>query len=195
LVPFRIIPDDTARTNFMNRNTVIFIGISLCSVFFMTGCKSQDRTGNQKPAVFQKRINEFVYDSFGFEFDKTRSDIIKTMGRPARIAEKKVTNIHDPAQVDSEYVLFYAGLSIKIYEVSQTGKEIVTDISITTDQYKLKWGLRVGCSQDEVKRVLGEPHEKKDLVYVYEADEAPSIVVFFFRDGNVTSIDWEFYYD
>ncbi len=174
---------------------VLFVTISLCRVFFLTGCKSQDGIIYKDLEDYQERINEFVYDGYNFDLGKTRYDIIRTLGRPIRITEKEVDNIHDPAQIDNEYIFFYTGLSIRIYEVSRTGKEIVTGMSITSDQYELKWGLSVGCSQDDVKRVLGEPHEKKSNVYVYQTDGAPSSVFFFFRESKVYMVDWGFYYD
>ena len=105
----------------------------------------------------------------------TRSEIIRALGTPIRITKKEVINVHDPEQVDVKNVLFYDGLSIKIYRVSETGREIITGISITADEYKLKWGLSIGCTQDDLKKqfiddyfkpflTLGERAKAKDLL-------------------------------
>lgn len=145
--------------------------------------------------VFQNKINEFVYDGFDFKLGRTRSEIIKALGRPIRITSKEVINVHNPEKVDVKNVFIYEGLSIKIYRVSENGREIITGISVTSDEYKLKWGLSVGCSQGDLKRQLGEPFEKMSDTYVYQTDEAPSIVVFYLRNSKVYRIDWEFYYD
>ena len=110
--------------------------------------------------------------------------------------KKNYRRQNEPAcKQDVKNVLFYNGLSIIIYRVSETGREIITDISVSTDEYKLKWGLSVGCTQDELKKQLGEPYEENNNTYVYQTDEAPSIVVFYIRNSNVYRIDWEFYYD
>jgi hypothetical protein len=174
---------------------VIIAGLCLFRGFFITGCVSQATIKNQNLLVFQKRINEFVYDGFSFKMGGTRSEIIRALGTPIRITKKEVINVHDPEQVDVKNVLFYDGLSIKIYRVSETGREIITGISVTADEYKLKWGLSIGCTQDDLKKQLGEPYEEDNNTYVYQTDDAPSIVVFYIRNSNVYQIDWEFYYD
>jgi len=92
----------------------------LLSVFFITGCISKAKIKNQNLLVFQKRINEFVYDGFSF---------------------------------------------------------------------------KLGGTQSEITRALGEPYEENSNTYVYQTDEAPSIIVFHIRNSNVYRIDWEFYYD
>ena len=145
--------------------------------------------------LFQKKINEFVYDGFEFRLGRTGSEIMRFLGDPVKISKKEINNIHDPDQVDLVNELFYDGLSIRIYRVAETGKEIIINISITGDEYNLKWGLGVGSPQDDIKAQLGDPHEEEKDAYIYQAEGAPSCVVFYFRNSRVYRIDWEFYYD
>lgn len=145
--------------------------------------------------VFQPRINQFIYDRRDFMVGETIAEIERNLGAPLRIEREKVKNIHNPEQTDEVYELIYDGLSITVYKVTESQREIITDIAVTSDKYPMKWGLHVGIPIHTVTQNLGKPSKQGDNVYIYGTDEAPSYVSFYHKEGIVYKIAWEFYID
>jgi hypothetical protein len=172
----------------------------LLSLVFLWGCIGRGpeppKIREPMPADFQTRISQFIYDGWGFKLGKTRAEIERNLGRPLASTGKEVPNLHYPERTDEIFELGYTGLRISIYRVSETRKEIVTAVAITSARYRLKWGIKVGCPIDDVQKVFGYPSEEREGVISYETgEEAPSSVSFYFRNGLVYKIYWAFYID
>ena len=107
-------------------------------------------------------------------------------------------NRHEPGRTDEVHELEYDGLRIVLYRVSATGRELIMEVSLTSERYRLKWGLGVGSTRDAVRRVLG-PGVRAERGEIdtdrYEDSERASRVDFSFRDARVRRIDWVFWLD
>lgn len=158
---------------------------------------SFNRSGVSQANDFQKRVNQFIYDGLDFKLGKTRAEIISNLGNPENMEMKKVKNIHYPDEIiDEIYELFYDGLYIRIYKATAGDREFIEYLSITSDRFKIKWGLNIGSSKEEVKNILGNPIKEDSDVFTYEyTDGYPDHVYFYFRDNAVYRIDWEFWID
>lgn len=178
------------------RSVVIGAVVLLIVTIFSISMKQQHAELKETtPEVFQSRISQFVYGGLQLIIGETVAEVTSNLGNPESFKTEKVKNRHNPEQIDEINELFYDGLYIKIYKVTETNKEFITDLSVTNDRYHMKWGLNVGSSNDEVKNILGSPSEEKHNVFIYRTDEAPSHVSFYFRNGTVYRIDWSFYID
>ena len=70
----------------------------------------------------------------------------------------------------------------------------LTSVAITTPTYHLPQGLGVGASRRDVERLLGEPQEMTEGRYLYlYSDGYPDTVEFYFRDGHVRRIEWNYW--
>ncbi len=148
------------------------------------------------PADYPTRIDQFVHNGWNFKMGKTAAEIKKNLGRPLLSSRRAVENIHYPERTDEIYELGYSGLAVTIYRVTETQKEIITDVAVTSGRYRLKWGIKVGSPIEDIQKNFGYPTEEHEGVISYETgEEAPSSVSFFFRNGVVYKISWSFYID
>jgi hypothetical protein len=160
------------------------------------GANDSDKdSSDNRSEEFQSRINEFINDGLDFKLGKTIGEIKQALGQPQKSNIRKVENRHYP-QIDEIHELYYQGLYMQIYKVSATRKEFITNISISSDRYKLKWGLNVGSQKSAVKRVLGSPDKNEKNLFEYCDDiTLVSCVSFHFSNEIVRKVDWDFYSD
>ena len=166
--------------------------------------------------AFQARIDELIENGLAFRLGRSRAEITASLGPPRAATVRKLRNQHDPAQIDELHELAYDGLRVLLYRITAEDREFVTDLSLTSAKYPVKWGLGVGSTKEAVRRVLGGgftalaapdsrivPHEaqrrceERDGVctYRYDGFEQKSHVFFSFRGGRVSRIDWTFWVD
>ena len=111
------------------------------------------------------QVDEFI-DAPRALFGRTRAEIERVLGAPP-----------------------YPGVVIR-YSPSSALRSVV----ITTPTYHLPQGLGVGASRDDVERLLGEPQEMTEGRYLYlYSDGYPDTVEFYFRDGHVRRIEWNYW--
>jgi len=86
-------------------------------------------------------------------YGRTHTEIIKNLGKPL---EQKVEKTPPRSKRDKEiryYTLVYSGL--KITTCDNGVAEFVRDITLSDKKYDVALKLKIGCSRDLVKRVLG----------------------------------------
>jgi len=136
--------------------------------------------------------DRFAYDDMDFEIGNSRKQIINKLGKPNKILKREVANSHNPDETDHLYEFFYDGLYVRIYRVKKTREEFVTDISATSEEYRLRCGLGIGSQRMDVENVLGKPTQKSKGIYTYEA---LGTIKFFFRNDTVKKIEKIMYVD
>lgn len=166
--------------------------------------------------AFQARIDEMIEAGLAFPLGKSRAEITASLGPPRAATVRRLRNQHDPARIDELHELTYDGLRVLLYRVTAEDREFVTDLSLTSAKYPVKWGLGVGSTKEAVRRVLGggftalaapdsriEPPARGQrcaevdgvCTYRYDGFEQRSHVFFSFRGGRVSRIDWTFEVD
>jgi len=141
-------------------------------------------------------INRFIFDGFDFALGKRRAEIVGHLGNPEKSTVRRVRNLHDPGKTDQIFTLNYPGLMVKIYRVSEDGREMITDVVVTGTQYRLKEGLSVGSPLTLVQKRLGSATTRKSGYVEYQSeDSAPSQVRFYHKEGKITKVAWGFYVD
>jgi hypothetical protein len=175
--------------------------IVLFSFIFLTlfiGCTKKENNLSKKPQSvnYQERINEFVNDGLDFKLGESIGEIIKNLGNPKNIKVEKIKNVYYPDVIDEINKLFYNGLYVEIYKATEGNKEILTALSVMSYKFKVKWGLNVGASKDEIKKVLGNPSKDVDNVWSYvDSDGYEDEVRFYFKNDKVNKIEWSYYID
>ena len=166
--------------------------------------------------AFQARIDEMIEAGLAFPLGKSRAEITASLGPPRAATVRKLRNQHDPTRIDELHELAYDGLRVLLYRITAEDREFVTDLSLTSAKYRVKWGLGVGSTKEAVRRVLGggfgalaapdsriEPPARGQrcaevdgvCTYRYDGFEQKSHVFFSFRGGRVSRIDWTFEVD
>lgn len=154
----------------------------------------------------------FVYD--GWRLGATTDQIRKNLGTPTHLRVREVPNRHVPEQTDEIRQLEYDGLILTIYKVGdEAQRELPISIAVTNPRYEIGWGLNVGTTKEEVRRVLGKASETTncdssrrngdqaahplpgDCGWLYSDGDAGSEVIFWFEHERVYRIDWSFYVD
>lgn len=185
----------------MSMKTFRYIGLfGFLFVVLVIGCtKEKDQRNESQGDNYQKRINEIVIvnDGLDFKLGKSIEEITNNLGRPKNIIVEKIKNVHYPDEIiDEIHKLFYDGLYIEIYKATEGNKEMLQALSITSEKFKVKWGLNVGISKDEIKKVLGNPSKDVDNVWSYvDSDGYENGVRFFFRNDKVNKIEWSYWID
>lgn len=133
-----------------------------------------------------------AYDEMDFDIGENQKDIIKKLGKPNSVKVQEVKNSHDPTQTDEIHELFYNGLYIRTYKVTNSNEEFLSDISVTSTEYRMQCGLGVGSSKLEVESILGEPTQKSKDSYTYDALGTINI---YFDGDRVSKIEKLFYID
>lgn len=144
------------------------------------------------------RVEQFSFNGFDFRLGTTEKEIIRNLGSPQKIRKEKIKNIYDHNQMDETIEIYYDGLYIKIYNVKAVDgdKEMIEAISVFSNKYKIKWGLNIGCSRQQVKDILGAPSEVDNEKLTYSLDgNFPHQFDFFIKDGKVYKIEWSYYMD
>lgn len=185
------------------RRTAVLSGAGaglLFGAILAAGCITRGpesgKTREPMPPDYETRVSRYILKGWNFKLGKTIAEIKRNLGTPLSIIEQPVENIHDPDRTDTMYELRYQGLQVCVYTVTESSKEIVTDLTITSSRYPLIWGLAVGSPVGDVRAILGEPVDESRGILTYETgDAAPSSVNFFHRNGFVYKIGWVFYID
>ncbi len=176
-------------------NSAYILGL----LIFLAACitcrsNSLQETGGE---AFQEKVDEFIANGLEFRLGKTRAEIVRNLGNPRSIKIRKVPNVHYPEELVAEiHELFYDGLVVRLCEATEVNKEFLEYFSVTSDRYKVKWGLNIGTHKDRVRYVLGTPTKEEESLYAYKYLMGyPHYVYFYFRDDRVYEIAWEFWID
>lgn len=113
------------------------------------------------------------------------------------IREKKVSNLHEPSVTDTINVVSCDGLELSTYVSTRasdpTGLPIYLEIrkpNATLPEY-----MNIGESTQTLISALGVPFKQDDRSIQYVLSESEDTVLFKTRDGQITSIRWDWYLD
>jgi hypothetical protein len=133
------------------------------------------------------KVDEFI-DAPRAMFGRTRQQIERTLGPPATAEVRPVRNPDDPRKDETLHELAYPGVVVRVLE--SLG---LLRVRLTEARYQLPYGLNVGTPRGRVEDVLGEAQAISDrrAMYLY-SDGFPRTVEFYFREGRVDRIDWNY---
>lgn len=72
------------------------------------------------------------------------------------------------------------------------GYTMTTSLSTIARSFKLPWGLKIGQSRKEVRKILGVPTQSDATSLVYIVSGTNSSVTFQFSRGMLNRVSWEY---
>jgi hypothetical protein len=176
----------------------------LCILLSVISCVEDKRTTSKKnadlnaSAADQKtaNIDRFMREGPAFPIGSGLDEIMKNLGEPLKRTVTERQNVHNKTLVDEVYRLYYEGLYLEIYHVTEMKKDILLLLEVTGDKYPLAFGLRVGNAKQKVRDVLGRPNEERAGLWRYHAsDFVMGSFEFAFQGDTVVSVKWYYTID
>ena len=171
--------------------------LALLLALSLGACEERKSPETQGPTVEEAahdKIADFLHQGWEFKLGQTIQEVKESLGEPLSEKIEKYENRHVAGQTDEIHTLMYNGLVLVVYRVNEKKpRDLFMSLAITRDNFEMKWGLKVGVSQERVRTVLGEPHKSQGGAFVYQDDN--SSVSFSFQGGTVRGIKWHWYVD
>jgi hypothetical protein len=143
-----------------------------------------------------ENIDRFMREGPAFPVGATLAEISKNLGSPLKKTVEERQNVHNKNQTDAIYKLFYGGLYLEVYHVTDLNRDLVLLLEVTGDRYPVALGLGVGAKKEKVRSVLGRPNEEKPEQWRYFAsDLVMGAIEFGFQNESVSSIRWYYSVD
>ena len=128
---------------------------------------------------------------------RTRAEIRATLGEPDSVRHEPVANRHIADRTDTIVTLHYPTLRATVYAVTG-GNDLLQSVRVTDDRHLRDPAIRIGMPWEEVRRRLGEPHDREGDVPVYwcrRCTGAEHPVRFHVVDGRVRAVEFTYYVD
>jgi hypothetical protein len=175
-------------------------------LFSLTACiddkktDARDYEGIEKPAAIvdqkSEQVDHFMRHGPAFPIGDSLAEIERNLGKPLKKTVIKQQNIHDKTQIDEILKLYYSGLYLEVYHVTEMKKDITLFLEVTGDQYPIAYGLGIGASRQKVRAALGTPNEQRsDLWRYFGSDFVMGTFEFVFHNDRVSAIRWHFTID
>ena len=139
----------------------------------------------------------------------TKENLIDRFGQPLKIISRKEADHREPKVTNEILTLEYAGLTITIAKPDFEKKPIfwIDEIVVTSSDYHLKYGLRIGQPKNSFLRELGKPlkDETKSIFYFvknvvmvkksFGFESNINIIIEFDEKDQARKIVWESFAD
>ena len=145
---------------------------------------------NTSLTAAEEKVAEWIDSGLNLIPGRSIDEIKQRLGKPVNERVELHKNIHVVGQTDEIHVLDYEGFSLRIYHVMEVPpRDLVFEVTITTNRVLLKWGLKIGSPRDEVVRALGKP-DKDGNPLSYSA-EAGAAFFFFSKENRLEKVQWQ----
>jgi hypothetical protein len=149
------------------------------------------------PAPRTPAVSQLIRDALRTDGSISRPALIRRLGPPEQTSIEPIQNQYGAGTTDTIRTLAYPGLRAMLYEATQSTRNFLIRLVLTSGRYTSPEGLRVGMRSAQVVATIGPPTERDrqtgELVYA-EHNSMPTALVLTMRHGRVTEIAWEFYF-
>ncbi len=169
-------------------------------LFLMTGFSLVLSSGVNSQEILpqkQERIDTFIFYEIEKTFGGSSHDVLKKLGNPKEITEKKTENIHVRDAEETVLKMHYPGVTFSFLKENDLHKEFLIEAELTGKEFELSWGVRIGISRERLLEIFGEPKERleKNSICRYADFESLNWVDFYFTGDSLSKIHWIFYLD
>ena len=121
-------------------------------------------------------------------FGNNKDQIIETLGEPLGQRTYEESGPEAYAWIKLEY----EGLEILAWS-DLMHDQYVNYMSISSEKYFTRFGIRVGSPVEKVVEFLGEPTEKKQgqMIYIYDMAVTDGVIRFHIANDIITEIEWD----
>jgi hypothetical protein len=158
---------------------------------------SVTRTGEQQAAMSRDSLRDDLVEH-GLALPEGRAAVIALLGRPDSMSSHPEQNRHVPGVTDSIVQLFYPGLRLKYYVVSEGDREMLQTAFVTDNRFLRYPRLGVGSTLSDILTVLGKPGDRAPQKITYGCGRClggDSPVDFHLSGNRVTAVEYSFYVD
>ncbi len=141
-------------------------------------------------------MHSFVYEVLELNIGSTPEEAIKVLGSPNKYEIKKVNNKYYEGAIDEIHTLYYKGSEFQFYVPNKSipVKGFPVMFSLTSNEFAIKNGIKIGMPQSEIIKILGAPLEIHKNVYIYhDGNEGSNIVHINFNNNFVSKLTCYFY--
>lgn len=125
----------------------------------------------------------------------TRQAFAAEFGAPDSIARSAEPNRHDPATVDSLFIVYYPRLVLDI-RTPAGARDMATHVRVEDNRYLAYPGIGIGATAREVEEALGEPGARDPGRLIYQCGSgAEQPVMFSIPNGRVRAVEIAWYVD
>ncbi|KAA3662525.1 MAG: hypothetical protein DWQ10_02230 [Calditrichaeota bacterium] len=155
--------------------------------------------GDNQPAdTFEQRerLHTIIQQARAVVAELTELDVRSRFGKPVAIQTNLEQNKYVPEIQNRFIVLKYDKYVFRIFKSANTQTEFITHFSLLSSNDDLRWGLKTGISELQIRYLLGAPEFTDRGVLVYEdRQEEPTVLLVHVRNGRVTRLDFCFYFE
>ena len=170
------------------RNTFFLIPI----LFIMANC-SQRQIIDKQEAIDDLATNGIIVD---LSFNE--QELVNHFGQPLKIEVEEINNPYYNEFKDASIHYFYSGLEIIYYHHNhpEHGWKKIKRIEVTTNDYDLKYGIKIGMHASEIYKLFGPSHfpkwESAGIVYLgYQTEESVhDQILFALKDDKLDKFIW-----
>ncbi|HUX52245.1 MAG TPA: hypothetical protein VMW73_15735 [Spirochaetia bacterium] len=104
-----------------------------------------------------------------FLITTTRAELIRKWGKPDSVVSENVASAYNKNTTDERYKLEYKGFFFLLYYSKAKDQELLVATTITSPDYAVSDGLRVGMYKSVMLAKLGQPTFVEKDTFVYAA--------------------------
>ena len=154
-------------------NSILVLAVALAA----TSCHSQPKPMDLEKAT---KVVEFAEEIF-----------TKLKGTPKKHTVEKVQNAHVEGQIDEWHTIEYPGIKLKYYRVVPEKRNMLSTLELTSSNYVLPFGIKLGNSRESIVSILGKPSTSGPDAIEYECGDPYSQTVSFeFKNGCLSAVEW-----
>ncbi len=176
-----------------NINRLLLIGFVYCHVILFVS------TGFAGGTNIQTNIQSFAGNGFEPEIYGIRADggvstesILKKFGKPPNAS--KIIKLDREPDVKNEFLTWeYPGLIIIMYRPIDSNSNYywISEIKLSSPDYSLKYGLKIGSTKEDFLKQLEKPHEKTAKSIIFTAENYTKLNDVLFHGNVIVTIEFD----
>jgi hypothetical protein len=136
----------------------------------------------------------------GRQWGTTERDIRRILGTPDDVTTEPFQNQHDSTKTDTILRLKYRDLTLALYRVTESGKDILLQVILSRAGRPLPFGLDIGTRREDIvalRAPTGESldDERLETLEYQGSMESPGLFRFVLRRDRVQRIEWAYFID
>lgn len=155
--------------------------------------------GSATPELGRPDLIRFALDGFdpgiGSKGGDAAEKLVERFGLPLTVEKRSGPDAREPGVITEVETWRYDGLEVAIWGDYGSRKRSISQITLTSPKYRLKFGLAIGSPQEAFIERLGPPRELHSTseLFSYVAEYFglyPSVDIHFDKSGRATKIVW-----
>jgi hypothetical protein len=145
----------------------------------------------------RRDLATFAFDGFDPGILPSDGDaakkLVERFGLPLKVERKRRAHGREPGTIIEVEIWRYDGLEVDIWGDYGSTKRWISQITLTSPKYKLKFGLAIGSPKKAFVERLGPPnpnYDKSDHFSYLAGPEYVSVDIYFDKSGLATKIVW-----